>query len=126
MTTLPLLQFLFFIAAFFAPKDVTQITLSGPDHTARWTRTSDGWVDGNKLWSMKGNSTVMRVSGRPDDVVDVSSFVKPAMAHDWAKAQKLGLAPMQTLEKTHDGFVLRLNAGDPAERVYRITYGKKG
>ncbi|MHA3771542.1 hypothetical protein ACXR0O_08395 [Verrucomicrobiota bacterium sgz303538] len=125
MSVFPLLQILFFIAAYFAPKDATQITVAGPDVSVRWTLTANGWSNENKVWSLKGNSTVVRESGRADDVTNVTSFVKPALTHDWAKEKKVTLAPMQTLEKTKDGFVFRLNAGDRAENVYRITYGKK-
>jgi hypothetical protein len=124
MIALPLLQILFFVAAFFAPKDATRITLVGPNHSTHWTLTADGWAEEKKLWSVKGNSTVIRESGRSDEVVDVSSFVKAALAHDWAKEKKATLAARQTLEKTEDGFVFRLNAGGPAEQAYRITYGK--
>ncbi|HZP61140.1 MAG TPA: hypothetical protein VFB27_12520 [Opitutaceae bacterium] len=126
MSAYPILKILFFIAAFFAPKDASVITLAGPEHTTHWTWTANGWSQEKKLWSIKNYSVVIDESGQPKDVVDVATFVKAAITHDWTKEKKLMLNRMQSLEKTDDGFIFRENIGDSSERVYRITYGKKG
>jgi hypothetical protein len=122
MSVLPLLQILFFIAAYFAPQDATQIEVTGPDLSARWTLNGNEWAEGGGLWSVKGTSILRRESGKPDESVDVLPFVKQALTNDWKRDYLAQLSSHRSLEKVERGWVLRLNTGDASEKVYRITY----
>lgn len=121
MTLYPLAQILLYLALFFAPPDATQVAITGPDFSIKLTRGETGWTSGAVTF-IAAAGQLIRGENLKKETTSVADHVKSALGHDWAVAPKLNLDDATTLEKTADGYLLRVNDGDPAVRVYAITY----
>ncbi|MCC6485872.1 MAG: hypothetical protein IT364_00095, partial [Candidatus Hydrogenedentes bacterium] len=83
MNQFPLLEILFFIAAFFAPPDTAEIAVSGPDYSRKWVLSGGAWTDDGAVWSVRGRAVAVQKPPREDRITDVLEFVRVAIGHDW-------------------------------------------
>ena len=131
----PLLAILFFLAMVNAPKDAHDIQVTAPHFSAHWRMTPEGWRGGQDhakdVWSIKNNKSIVvggvqehdkssstdksdksLLSGleEPDDEenVDVATFIKPALNHDWSRNSKVKLSADKYVEKTNVGLYTAL------------------
>ncbi|MFA6287191.1 MAG: SLBB domain-containing protein [Opitutaceae bacterium] len=121
MISYPLIEIILYIALFFAPADATHVTLAGPDFAMELTRVETIWTAGAvKLSASDGR--LIREENSTQKTQAVGDYVKAVLNHDWTVAPKITLHDSTSLEKTHSGFVVRVNDGAPAVRTYTITY----
>ena len=121
----PILHILFYIAMWFAPADVDRVSITGPDGTFQLSRASGEWrftsKEGAGTATIKDGKAILTANGKAEGI-PVVSFIAAAIGHDWTKQSKITLQDQDTLEKTPDGFVLRIDDGKPGMKEYRITY----
>lgn len=147
-----LIAVLFFLAVANAPKNPSEIQVTGPDFSAHWKMTPEGWRGGQDhakdIWSIKNNKSVEVGGGQDHDKnqlinandlpfgngledsddeedVDVATFVKPALNHDWSRKSKVKLSAGEYVEKTDAGFVYTNHEAKSAEK-FQITYNNDG
>ena len=123
MSAFPLLHILFFLATFFAPKDVNVISVGGPDMTVIYRQTPAGWAYNGQVWTVQGTKVVVEAKEKATETKDVKEFIQPVLAKTWDFNSPLSLSGMMKIEKSKEGYTVKVNAGDPKEEVYSISYG---
>lgn len=121
MTFFPLIDILLYLALFFAPPDATHLTISGPDYAIELTRSATGWTSGPATLTTLDRQLIREENGR-QETHSLTDHLPATLDPAWTSASKIPLSDATTLEKNPDGFVLRINDGDPAVRAYAVTY----
>jgi len=120
---------LFWLALLLAPSDAAQITVSGPELNAAWTRQDAAWsyfLD-RSLWKVEGDMIVRTVPGKPQTKHPLGmsagdeQAVKMLRGHDWRNTPELKLGPGSSVVKKDNTFVVTLEQGG-AQKQYVIRY----
>ena len=125
----PIVQVLLYIALLFAPPDADRISITGPDQSFELTRNGGGWEftqQGRTGKASIGNGSITIEADGKRESHSVARFVAATVGHDWKQQPKVTLHDSNTLEKTTDGYVLRIDDGKPGMKVYRITWHRAG
>ena len=104
MSLLPFI--LFFIAAFFAPENATEIRISlNQKQETIFTRTEFGWSDKKMgepveyIWKIQDLSVAIR-----DDIINLSNSVSGITEHSWEALSILKLSGTGEVLKVKNGY----------------------
>lgn len=122
-----IIHFIIYLSLQLAPKDADRITIitPAPAESVEINRTAEGgWssqqmpvsiADGNLRMGLKKAEREIPLEARD------RGFLPAITANDWLKTPRLALNADISLEKTSDGYALRLEEGGKTQE-YRIQY----
>jgi hypothetical protein len=128
MSSIPLLQIIFYLATLFQPAGTTQFTATYPEHKMTWTLQADGWhgtADAGRdigVWSVSGLSVSVTEHATAAKT-DLSKLVKSETGDDHNKQVLVCERPV-TIFSTKSTVTFSQEKGIFAKPVV-ITYSSK-